>query len=87
MNTQEQTEALERSLSLLQTLTNEQVTPRTLRKEANQIVHYLKDDLKSLDLKCSEVILKLEGFSEDPNIPAYSRTLIWQIIGNLSTLS
>jgi uncharacterized protein (UPF0147 family) len=61
--------------------------PRSLRKEAGEIMESLKDESKSLDLMCSEVIVRLEIFSRDPNIPARSREIIWQIVGDLSVLS
>ena len=87
MNQDEQCKALGRSLSLLGAMEVDQTMPRALRLEASQIAQSLKEESGSLDLKCSEAIYRLERFSRDPNIPAHSRAIIWQIVGDLSTLS
>jgi len=87
MKNVEWNQAIEKPISLLEAIMDDQTASKGLRREIEQIAYSLKDSSRSLDLKCSIAIAKLEVFSEDPNVPPRSRAAIWQIIGDLSTLS
>ncbi|MDR0911245.1 MAG: UPF0147 family protein [Methanobrevibacter sp.] len=60
--------------------------PRNIRRVADESNVILADEEKDETLRASEVILKLDEISNDPNVPVHARTLIWEILSKLEGL-
>jgi uncharacterized protein (UPF0147 family) len=59
--------------------------PRSVREKLGQMITYLKQPIDD-NTKISTVLMKLEDFSNDVNIPAFVRTQIYSISGMLEAI-
>jgi uncharacterized protein (UPF0147 family) len=60
--------------------------PRNIRRAADESNKILNKSEKDLTVRVSEVILKLDDISNDPNIPVHARTLVWEILSKLESI-
>ena len=60
--------------------------PRNIRRAADESYTQLNDEEEDETVRASAVILKLDEFSNDPNIPVHARTLIWEILSKLESI-
>jgi uncharacterized protein (UPF0147 family) len=60
--------------------------PRNIRRAADESNKILNNAEKDLTVRVSEVILKLDDISNDPNIPVHARTLVWEILSKLESI-
>ncbi|MBS7611920.1 UPF0147 family protein [Candidatus Bathyarchaeota archaeon] len=72
-----------KAIQILQLITSDPTTPRNIRKAAKESIDQLQSDKLSLAARASNVIDILDEISQDPNIPVYTRTKIWQAISFL----
>ena len=73
-------EKIKQAIVLLQKISEDIVVPRNIRKIASQAIDTLNNRELSPGLRAANVISVLEEVSEDPNIPLFTRTSIWQIV-------
>ena len=71
--------------SLLQIQTDVSV-PKNVRLKMENAITALKDETKSIEVKVDKSLQELESLDEDPNIPTYTRTQIWNIVSSLESL-
>ena len=68
---------------LLNMLADDNTTPRNIRRTAKTASDMLDDDNLSIAARAANAISLLEEISQDPNMPMYSRTRIWNAISVL----
>ncbi|MEM5793199.1 MAG: UPF0147 family protein [Candidatus Aenigmatarchaeota archaeon] len=73
-------------LNLLGEVAEDRTVPRNIRSAVNEAKSYLEDKTKDMDLKISSAISILDEVINDPNIPMYTRTQIWNIVTILESL-
>ncbi len=73
-------------LALLETIINDRTVPRNIRTAAEDAKGALTSDAKSAELKTSTAIHLLDEITNDPNMPLYTRTQIWNIVSMLEQL-
>ena len=61
--------------------------PRNIRKGASDAKARLLDTKEPMDIRATSAIVILEDLANDPNIPLQGRTIIWQAISQLETMS
>ena len=61
----------------------DRTVPRNIRTSAEQVVGSIKNEKESVDLRVSTAIHVLDNVSNDPNMPLYTRTQIWNIVSML----
>jgi uncharacterized protein (UPF0147 family) len=74
---------LEQAMSVLNMIADDNTTPRNIRRTAKQAVDMLLDEKLSVAARAANAIAILEDISQDPNMPMYSRTRIWNAISVL----
>jgi uncharacterized protein (UPF0147 family) len=72
-----------KAIQILQLITSDPTTPRNIRRAAKESIDQLQSDKISLAARASNVIDILDEITQDPNIPVYTRTKIWQAISFL----
>lgn len=68
---------------MLSSVIEDRTVPRNIRTAVEQAKKDLEDKSKDIDLKLSSAISILDEITNDPNIPMYTRTQIWNIVSML----
>jgi len=74
---------LNQAMSILNRVAEDNTTPRNIRRTAKQASDMLIDENLSLAARAANAIALLEDISQDPNMPMYTRTRLWNIISVL----
>jgi len=80
---EEYMDRVNKAIQILQLIASDPTTPRNIRKAAKESIDQLQSEKLSLAARASNVIDILDEISQDPNIPVYTRTKIWQAISFL----
>ena len=73
-------------VALLETIAGDRTVPKNIRKAADDSKVVLTSDEKSEELKISTAIHLLDEITNDPNMPLYTRTQIWNVVSMLEQL-
>lgn len=60
--------------------------PRNIRRAAFEALKMLNDRSLSPGVRAANAVSILDEISQDPNMPSYARTTIWNIIAILSSI-
>ena len=77
------TQKINQALAVLNRVADDNTTPRNIRRTAKQAGDMLLDESLSFAAKAANAIDLLEQISQDPNMPMYTRTRIWNVISVL----
>ena len=61
-------------------------TPKNIRKNISDIVEALKSDEYSISVRAANTISSLDDVTQDPNMPSYVRTSLWQAVSTLESI-
>jgi len=87
MATKEQNlEFLNNSMSTLNQIATNPSTPKNIRKNIADIVEQLKSDEYSVSVRAANTISLLDDVTQDPNLPSYVRTSLWQAVSTLENI-
>ena len=87
MATKEQNlEFLNNSVSTLDQIATNLSTPKNIRKNIANIVEQLKSDEYSISVRAANTISSLDDVTQDPNMPSYVRTSLWQAVSTLESI-
>jgi len=75
----------ERIIALLDQIINDRTVPRNIRAVAENSKNVLSGEDPE-ELKISTAIHLLDEITNDPNMPIYARTKIWNIVSMLEQL-
>ena len=76
----------EQVIQLLEKIVNDRTVPKNIRKACEESKNSLTNSEASFDLKVSTAIHVLDEIINDPNMPLYTRTQIWNIVSALEQL-
>ena len=87
MATKEQNlEFLNNSMSTLNQIATNPSTPKNIRKNIADIGEQLKSDEYSVSVRAANTISLLDDVTQDPNLPSYVRTSLWQAVSTLESI-
>ena len=87
MATKEQNlEFLNNSMSTLNQIATNPSTPKNIRKNIADIIVDLKSDEYSIAVRAANTISLLDDVTQDPNLPSYVRTSLWQAVSTLESI-
>ena len=87
MATKEQnSEFLNNATSTLNQIATNPSTPKNIRKNIADIVQELKSDEYSISVRAANTISLLDDVTQDPNLPSYVRTSLWQAVSTLESI-
>jgi len=87
MATKEQNlEFLNNSISTLNQIATSPSTPKNIRKNIADIVEQLKSNEYSISVRAANTISLLDDVTQDPNLPSYVRTSLWQAVSTLESI-
>ncbi|MCD6226750.1 MAG: UPF0147 family protein [Candidatus Aenigmarchaeota archaeon] len=77
---------LESVIKLLGEILEDRTVPRNIKAMVEQAKNALEDKNSDLNLRLSTAISNLDEIINDPNMPMYTRTQIWNIVSILESL-
>ena len=87
MATKEQNlESLNNAVSTLNQIATNPSTPRNIRKNIAELIEGLKSDEYSMSVRAVNTISLLDDVTQDPNLPSYVRTSLWQAVSTLESI-
>jgi len=81
--TEEYMQKLNQAMAILNRVAEDNTTPRNIRRTAKQASDILLDESLSLAARAANAIDLLDQISQDPNMPMYTRTRLWNVISVL----
>ena len=87
MATKEQNlESLNSAVSTLNQIATNYSTPKNIRKNITDIIEELKSEEYSVSVRAANTISALDDVTQDPNMPSYVRTSLWQAVSMLESI-
>ena len=72
---------------LLDEINEDRTVPRNIRKSITDAKDHLNNEKDEIKVRVSSAVSILDGISNDPNIPIYTRTQIWNIVSMLEAMN
>ena len=83
---EENLESLNTAITTLNQIATNPSTPKNIRKTVADIVEELKSDEYSISVRAANTISSLDDVTQDPNMPSYVRTSLWQAVSTLESI-
>ena len=83
---EENLEFLNTAMTTLNQIATNPSTPKNIRKNIADIVEELKSDEYSISVRAANTISSLDDVTQDPNMPSYVRTSLWQAVSTLESI-
>ncbi len=77
---------LDNAMSTLNQLATSPSTPRNIRKSITSLLEELKSEEYSMSVRAANTTSLLDDITQDPNMPSYVRTSLWQIVSMLENI-
>ena len=79
-------EAMKEAIDTLNQITSSNSTPKTIKKSITDLVADLNNPEDSLSVRAANTISLLDDVTQDPNMPSYVRTQLWQAVSKLESI-
>ena len=79
-------ERMDQAKSILTFISDDRTTPRNIRRAAKEALNLLEITDQSQAVRAAQAINILDDISQDPNMPPYTRTRIWNIVSILEVI-
>jgi uncharacterized protein (UPF0147 family) len=77
---------VQQAKAVLSLISEDRTTPRNIRRAAKEASEMLELPEQSQAVRAAQAINILDDISQDPNMPPYSRTRIWNIVSLLEVI-
>jgi len=77
---------IKQGLGVLNEVSNDNTTPRNIRRAAKSAMDMLQVADLSLGVRAANAISTLDDVSQDPNMPPYTRVKIWNAVSILEAI-
>ena len=79
-------ESLESAIQTLNQLPTSHSTPKNFKKTITDLMTQLKSDEYSISVRAANAISSLDDITQDPNVPSFVRTALWQAVSVLESI-
>ena len=79
-------ESMKEAIKTLNQITLSNSTPKTIKKAIMDLVTDLNNAEYSLSVRAANTISLLDDVTQDPNVPSYVRTQLWQAVSKLESI-
>ena len=79
-------ESMKGAIETLEQITSSNSTPKTIKKSLTDLIIELKKQDYSLSVRAANTISLLDDVTQDPNMPSYVRTQLWQAVSKLESI-
>ena len=77
---------IKQATSILSIISEDNTTPRNIRHVAKEAKDILAVSSQTQAVRAAQAITILDEISQDTNMPAYTRTRIWNVVSILAVL-
>jgi len=77
---------IKQALGVLNEVSNDNTTPRNIRRAAKSAMDLLQVGDLSIGVRAANAISTLDDISQDPNMPPYTRTKLWQAVSLIEAI-
>ena len=78
--------SMKEALITLPQKTESGTTPKTIKKSIVDLVAELNGTEYSMSVRAANAISVLDDITQDPNMPSYVRTQLWQAVSKLESI-
>jgi len=79
-------ESMKGAIETLDQITSSNSTPKTIKKSITDLIADLNNPEDSLSVRAANTISLLDDVTQDPNMPSYVRTQLWQAVSKLESI-
>ena len=79
-------QAMKEAIDTLNLIVSTNSTPKTIKKSITDLVTDLVKEEYSLSVRAANIISLLDDVTQDPNMPSYVRTQLWQAVSKLESI-
>ena len=79
-------EAMKEAIATLNQIATNHSTPKTIKKSITVLIVELNNEEYSLSVRANNTISLLDDVTQDPNMPSYVRTQLWQAVSKLESI-
>lgn len=79
-------EVIKQCIEVVDRIINDDSVPKNIRRSADEIKNILNNREDSPSMRAAVSIRILDDISTDQNLPLHTRTLIWNLAGQLETI-
>jgi len=79
-------ESMKGAIETLNQIVSSNSTPKTIRKSISDLIGDLSKEEYSLSVRAANTISLLDDVTQDPNMPSYVRTQLWQAVSKLESI-
>lgn len=73
-------------IETLDHIAKNQSTPKTVKKALTDLLAELNSAEYSMSVRAANAISQLDDITQDPNVPSYVRTQLWQAVSKLEAI-
>ena len=77
---------IKQALAVLNEVTNDNTTPRNIRRAAKDAMDALQKQTDSIGVRASNAISLMDEIGQDPNMPPYTRVKLWNVASLLEAV-
>jgi|TARA_B100000959_G_C14959619_1_gene615221 hypothetical protein len=79
-------EAFDNAMQTLNQLATSHSTPKNFKKTISDLINDLKSEEYSISVRAANAISALDDITQNPNIPSFVRTSLWQVVSTLESI-
>ena len=79
-------ESMKEAIDTLNQIVSSNSTPKTIKKAITDLIANLSSEEYSLSVRAANTISLLDDVTQDPNMPSYVRTQLWQAVSKLESI-
>jgi hypothetical protein len=79
-------EAFDNAMQTLNQLATSHSTPKNFKKTISNLINDLKLEEYSISVRAANAISALDDITQNPNIPSFVRTSLWQVVSTLESI-
>ena len=79
-------ESMKEAIETLNQIASNNSTPKTIKKSISDLIVDLSKEDDSLSVRAANTISLLDDVTQDPNMPSYVRTQLWQAVSKLESI-
>ncbi|HJM79696.1 MAG TPA: UPF0147 family protein [Nitrosopumilus sp.] len=79
-------QAMKEAIDTLNLIVSTNSTPKTIKKSITELITDLLKEEYSLSVRAANTISLLDDVTQDPNMPSYVRTQLWQAVSKLESI-
>ena len=83
---EENKQAMESAIQTLNQLATSHSTPKNFKKTISDLIIELQSDEYSISVRAANAISSLDDITQDPNVPSFVRTTLWQAVSVLESI-